>query len=353
MMRTLAVLMCLGVSLGLARPVLHADGMEDIRLGAAWSPDGEYVSYLASDGIHVMDKNGSNDRLLTPPSGFGGWTTDSSGVFIIGNKYPGETAFEWWIHPVAGTDPVQFLPQLRSISALAYSNDGEQVAVSAQENETDLYKIWVANADGSQLRPLAEYQTHDLRWSRDDQQIIFETLSDDTENRQLVEVAIDISGNHEPQIQPVADGIRSIGDSVDFLYATDISYPPATFYITDILDNQKRVVTVNQWVDEIDYSDISRRIVYTAYCDSTAIDEAFLRGEWSASEQTTVETALYLIDTKTGELRVLIPCGKGSQIAASWSPDGQEILFIWINDHRWDVYRIIADEARFINLTEE
>jgi Tol biopolymer transport system component len=40
-------------------------------------------------------------------------------------------------------------------------------------------------------------------------------------------------------------------------------------------------------------------------------------------------------------------------MATSWSPDGQEILFVWINDHRWDVYRVYADEPRFVNLTEE
>ncbi len=352
-MRTLAILLCLFFSLGFERQVAHAEGMKNIILGATWSPDGEFVSYVASDGIHLMDKNGNNDRLLTPPTGFGGWTADSSGVFIIENKNPAEAALKWWVYPLDGTDPVQFLPQLRSINTLEYSNDGEQVAISAQEHESDPHMIWVANADGSQLKPLAAYQTHDLRWSSDDKSIIFETLLEDAENRQMVEVSIDISGNHEPQMRPSADGIWSIGDNIDFSYATDTSHPPATFYITDILDHQESVFTINQWVDAIDYSETSRSIVYTAYCDPTAVDEAFLHGEWSVTEQEKVETALYLIDTVKSEQMVLIPCGNGSQIAPSLSPDGREILFIWIKDQRWDVYRIITDESQFINLTEE
>ena len=352
MMRTLVMLLCFCFSLGVARQAVRAQDAAIIRLGAAWSPDGEYVSYLASDGIHVMDKNGNNSRLLTPPAGFGGWTADSTGVFIIQNRNPGEAAFKWWIYPVDGTDAFPFLSQLATINTLAYSHDGEKLAIAAQENESDPFQVWLANADGSQLRPLAAYQTYDLRWSNDDQQIVFETLLDDTENRQMVEVSIDISGNHEPQIRPLVDGVRSIGDNIDFYYATDTSYPPATFYIIDILDNQETVFTINQWVAAIDYSETGRNLVYTAYCNPTGIDEAFLQGEWSASAQETVETALYLLDTVTREQSVLIPCGNGSQIAISLSPDGQEILFVWIKDHHWDVYRTIADEARLINLTE-
>ncbi|MBZ0302005.1 MAG: hypothetical protein K8J31_19810 [Anaerolineae bacterium] len=353
MKRTLAILLCLCVTLGLERQVLQAEDSEPIRLRPAWSPDGELVSYLASDGIHLMSKEGDHDRLLAPPSGFGGWTADSTGVFIIENRNPGEAALEWWIYPVDGTDAFQFLPQLRSIHALEYSHDGEQVAVSAQANESDPSMIWVARADGSQLRPLAEYQVYDLSWSSDDTQIILETVLEDAGNRQMVEVSIDISGGREPQIRPFVNGIRSVGGGIDFSYVPDSSYPPATFYITDILDHQESVFTVNQWVADIDYAETSRRVIYTAYCDSTGIDEAFLQGEWSAAQQETIETALYLIDLTTSEQRVLIPCGSGSQMATSWSPDGQEILFVWINDHRWDVYRVYADEPRFVNLTEE
>jgi Tol biopolymer transport system component len=351
-MRTLKILLCLCFSFGLATQVTQAQDVPNIILGATWSPDGEYVSYLAFDGIHLIEKNGDNHRLLSPPTGFGGWTSDSSGVLLIQNNNPAEATFEWWIYPIDGSHPVQFLPELRSINALAYSHDGDWVAISAQENESDPYMIWVANADGSELRPLAEYQAFDLNWSSDDTHIIFETLLQDSENRQVGEVSIDVSGIQEPQTRPLEDEIRSIGDNIDFRYEADTSYLPATFYITDILEDQESIFTVNQWVADIDYSEVSHSIVYAAYCDVTNIDEAFLQGEWSAAQQETVETALYLVDLGTGEQTELVACGSGSQTAPSFSPDGQEILFIWVNDDGWNIYTTAVDEASFVNLTE-
>ena len=128
---------------------------DSIILDVHWSPDGEYISYLASDGIHVMDRDGNNNRLLTPPSGFGGWTADSRSVFIIQNNLI-EGTLSWWMYPIDGAEAIQFLPQLHSISSLVYSNDGEQIALSAQETASDPYHIWVGNADGSQFctRPI-------------------------------------------------------------------------------------------------------------------------------------------------------------------------------------------------------
>ncbi|MAS33712.1 MAG: hypothetical protein CL610_06885 [Anaerolineaceae bacterium] len=348
---TLIILLCLYFSLQRTGPILPAQDTTPIKLSASWSPDGEYVSYLAPDGIHVMDKHGAHSRLFSPPAGFGGWTADSSGIFIIQNNNPMEAALEWWIYPINGAEPFQFLPQLRSIDTLAFSGNGEQVALSAQANQADPHTIWVANADGSDLKPLAAYQAHKLNWSGDDTKIIFETRSDG-ENQERVSISIDVNGGNDPQIQPVVDGTRIIGDGLEFHYLTDASYPPATFYITDILQHHEPVYTVNQWVSAISYSDLSQSIVYTAYCNPADVDSAFLQGEWSAMAQESVETALYHIDIKTGEQTVLVPCGEGSQLSPSLSPDGQEILFIWINNHQWDVYRLIIDGAQLINLTQ-
>lgn len=317
-----------------------------------WSPDGEYISYLASDGIHVMDRDGNNNRLLTPPSGFGGWTADSRSIFVIKNN-PNEGTLSWWMYAIDGTDAIQFLPQLHSISSLAYSHDGEQISLSAQEAASDPYQIWVGNANGSQLQPLAEYQAYQLSWSNDDTQIVFETLEDDTDNRQVVEVSIGIDGTSDPIIRLLEDGVIALSDNIDLHYATDISYPPATVYIDNIQDNQGATFTINQWVADIVYSELNQRIIYTAYCNLSDVNESFLQGEWSATKQETVTTALYRIDLLTSEQTVLFPCDNGSQISISFSPDGQEILFIWINNQQWNVYRVILNNAQFISLTDE
>lgn len=337
------------LGLCLSAAAIHADAIKTLIVAAHWSPDGAYIAYLSSEGIYVMDRQGQGKRRIAPPSGFGGWTGDSRGLFIIEND-PAEGTLSWWVHALDGSEPTPFLPQMHSIQALAYSHDGTQMALSAQAPDSEVFQIWRANADGSQLEALADYQAFALRWSEDDVQILFD-IFDGALSEPRIEVAIDVRGTAAVQERPYLDGIRSLGEGLDFRYDPDTSYLPATVYITDFLDQQVSLFTVNQWVDEIVYSDRSRRIVYSSYCDAGSVDPLFLRGEWWADEQARVATALYVFDPATAEARALIPCGSGSQRAISWSPDGQDLLFVGIQDQHWAIYRLSVAEARLINLS--
>jgi Tol biopolymer transport system component len=128
------------------------------------------------------------------------------------------------------------------------------------------------------------------------------------------------------------------------------SFAPAAYYVTDLMVNNEVSLSINQLVGTVIYSAVTRTIAYTTYCDSEAVSSSFLSGEWSMDEQWQVETALYVVDITTMALTEVIPCGGGSQFSISFSPDGKQILLIWV-DNAWELYRIELDTLMLINLT--
>jgi Tol biopolymer transport system component len=62
----------------------------DAVASAAWSPDGKSIAYVGTNGLHIVDVQSGNDRLLNRL------------VRLCGpNQQPGCADLDWQIQPVA------------------------------------------------------------------------------------------------------------------------------------------------------------------------------------------------------------------------------------------------------------
>jgi Tol biopolymer transport system component len=175
--------------------IVNADGSNSQRLQAPhgdanafdWSPDGQLIAFQTSEGIHVMDGDGANIRLVSmngTPFPFAlNWSPDSRTLAFVTYKQiepspidgvPPERSNETivtaeWPEPflraqihlldVMTGEERPLLPD-NSIGYLdpAWSPDGSQIAfVSMQSGFSEL---WVVNMDGTDLRQLTTMEQY-------------------------------------------------------------------------------------------------------------------------------------------------------------------------------------------------
>ncbi len=173
---------------------MNADGSEQRRLtrdgGApAWSPDGRRIAFVSSDGIYVMNADGSGERLLTraavryPASPV--WSPDGRKIAFVSN-------WQVWVMNADGSGQRMLTRTSRARNvALAWSPNGQKIAFERRigrqkyRNTALEYgqcsrcdgrvrvQVYVMNADGSEVRRLAHDSAHPV-WSPDGRKIAFE-----------------------------------------------------------------------------------------------------------------------------------------------------------------------------------
>ncbi|QPC84652.1 PD40 domain-containing protein [Phototrophicus methaneseepsis] len=321
-----------------------ADTTPVLRLSPVWSPNGQQIAYMATDGIHVIGVDGENDHIITPPTGFLGWTPDSTSLLISENQYP--TALELWAYPIDGSEPVQLFPEIAYINTVAYSHDGERVAISGREADDAPNMIWLVNTDGNAPVAIAELSSFALSWNEADDAIIAQTRLEDDEHR-LTDATVTITATtpYEQYVEYAADDASTIqlgesttGEPITFDYSPEESYAGLTYQVTAFRQGDEVLAEVNALVADVAYSAESQAIAYIIYCDPARVSDAFLAGEWSADEQAQIQTALYILDTATAQQTEAISCDSGSQFSLAFSPDGQTALFIQVEGDQWDLY---------------
>lgn len=140
----------------------------------AWSPDGEQIAFGCTDGLHVMNADGSGQQhILNEEPGthtyvLASWSPDGTKIlFAIDNPTRGrdEVAGVYVVND-DGTD-LMMLSDLEPITRLAWSPDGSYIIFDAS---TGTSRVFVMNADGAELTDLIGGNYPD--WGPDDQ-IVF------------------------------------------------------------------------------------------------------------------------------------------------------------------------------------
>jgi Tol biopolymer transport system component len=128
---------------------------------ASWSPDGRWLTYIESDHVSVMEAD-SQKVITIPVQGWPGWLPD--GRLIVSNLFdegPQDKRVAHVVNVETGED-VTITGTYHT-----WSPDGTQVAYYAGPTPT----IWMANADGSNARQVAEGGLP--VWSPDSKQLAF------------------------------------------------------------------------------------------------------------------------------------------------------------------------------------
>lgn len=186
--------------------IINSDGtnqrrLKDFGYEAALSPDGNFIAYVALDGVHVMQADGANDKLIpgTRRGEAPTWNPDNKRIAYVGRYRPGTAAGSQAIMLTnldgSNRKVVFGSNDLAPNSRIAWSPDGSRIAFTAsallsQDSNNSGVSLYFINIDGSGLtnllasQPLPGYPTTSTTpryfrvanpaWSPDGSRIAFE-----------------------------------------------------------------------------------------------------------------------------------------------------------------------------------
>jgi len=174
--------------------VMNADGTDMRQLTTApgrdiepaWSPDGSRIVF-ASDRddpdnlqLYIMDANGSNQRRLFQEvfawDNWGpAWSPDGTRVAFQTNRNLQATRFDIYVANADGSDERPLVQGPANEFHPFWSPDGKKLAYVS--DAADSRDIWVVNADGSNPVQLTSGYADETypRWSPDGQWILFQS----------------------------------------------------------------------------------------------------------------------------------------------------------------------------------
>ena len=143
---------------------INADGSEPYQLtdfphtqGAECSPDGQWVVFYASTGVHRVRTSGGVVEMLHPRIGTSGlfWSPDSRTIAFIGLPAPGErTRHLTVIAPGAATQMFQVAPEMTG--AFRFTSDGSAIVYGERKDGTTVMHIQPLDGSPSRVSESAD-----------------------------------------------------------------------------------------------------------------------------------------------------------------------------------------------------
>jgi len=140
----------------------------------AWSPDGRTIAFYSEQdgGIHLVDVDGTNERVLWQRTGgpnqdSPAWSSDSSQIYYASGNV--------WVANADGSGSRMLADLPRYVSWVALSPDGSTIAFSEQEPGGTSSAIWIMDTDGSNVRRVTDAASgnwYGVTWSPDGSRLL-------------------------------------------------------------------------------------------------------------------------------------------------------------------------------------
>ncbi|MBA4383864.1 MAG: hypothetical protein C0410_03950 [Anaerolinea sp.] len=134
----------------------------------SWSPDGSKIAFQGAGGnyeVFVINTDGTNLQQLTNTPGWDNgdpsWSPDGSQIAYFSRGDPAFNYGEIWVMNADGSNkhPVM-VDYSMSVGYVTWSPDGSKMAFMAHEWPERIWKIYVMNSDGSDIKLLTNSSGH-------------------------------------------------------------------------------------------------------------------------------------------------------------------------------------------------
>jgi Tol biopolymer transport system component len=141
---------------------------------AAWSPDGRTLLLTTDYGIAVVPASATaaKAKLIARNTQEGAWLPNGRVIVYLSAEYEEQLAS---VSPNGGKP--RFIPGMEGDLQPAWSPDGTKLAFASQNDDTSVWTIGIANADGTHRRVLARSDANEPSpsWSPDGRFIAYAT----------------------------------------------------------------------------------------------------------------------------------------------------------------------------------
>jgi eukaryotic-like serine/threonine-protein kinase len=332
---------------------LTANSSENAVTGGAISPDGKYLAYSDTAGIHVKLIQTGDTRDVPQPEILKGMQVSwsivpnwaSEGARIIATAgVPGRAPSIWSV-PVIGGTPRKIRDDA---TATGVTRDGSSVAFTTRASAVgDDREVWMMTADGEQARRLYDGGEHTSfagpEWSPDGQRLVYVRHYEEGETLELSLDNRDLRGSPAARVLPT--------------WVWDLNWSPDGRLIYSLSDPGPLGESCSFWGVRLDARtghalNAPERLTHWAnVCmDNLSMTEdgkrlAYRKWSWQGD--------VFVADI-AGGTRISTPqrltLNEGRSYPAAWTPDSKAVIFGAYRDGQWGLFKQVlgSEKAEFI-----
>jgi Tol biopolymer transport system component len=333
---------------------LTANSSENAVTSGAISPDGKYLAYADSKGIHIKVIETGETQDVPQPESLSGmqvnWSISPNWVrdgtrFIATADVPGQPSTIWSVPLLGGS-----LHKIRdNATAASVSLDGASVAFKTNMTPVgDQREIWTMNPDGEGARKIYEGDPNSgfggPAWSPDGKRLVYIWHHEEGDKTDLSLESRDLQGGTRALIIPT--------------WAFDYTWLLDGRLMYSIDEPGPLGESCNFWGVHLDPRtgkplESPRRLTHWAdFCmdsQSTTSDGnrfAFRKWAWHGN--------IYLADLEANGTRITslrrFTLNEGRNYPAAWTPDSKAVIFGSYRDGQWGLFKqsLMTDKTEFI-----